>query len=63
MPGPTPPTTCRAPGGSPVAATEFGAAAAVAAERPFQTGEIRDNTALVTELNTRWDESQETFLS
>lgn len=27
-------------------------------ERPFQRGEIRDNVALVTELNTRWDESR-----
>ena len=32
--------------------------AAVATERPFQKGTIRDNTALVTELNTRWDESR-----
>jgi len=28
------------------------------AERPFQPGEIRDNVALVTELNTRWEESR-----
>lgn len=28
------------------------------AERPFQRGEIRDHVALVTELNTRWDESR-----
>ena len=27
-------------------------------ERPFQRGEIRDNVALVAELNTRWDESR-----
>ncbi len=31
---------------------------AVTTERPFQKGEIRDNTASVTELNTRWDESR-----
>jgi len=31
---------------------------AVTPERPFQRGEIRDNTATVTELNTRWDESR-----
>jgi len=29
-----------------------------AAERPFQSREIRDNVALVTELNTRWEESR-----
>ena len=28
------------------------------AERPFQRGEIRDNLALVTELDTRWEESR-----
>ena len=28
------------------------------AERPFQRGEIRDKVALVTELNTRWEESR-----
>lgn len=27
-------------------------------DRPFQPGEIHDNVALVTELNTRWDESR-----
>ena len=27
-------------------------------DRPFQPGEIRDNVARVTELNTRWDESR-----
>ena len=27
-------------------------------ERPFQRGEIRDNVARVTELNTRWEESR-----
>ena len=32
--------------------------ATVATERPFQKGEIRDNTATVTELNTHWDESR-----
>lgn len=32
--------------------------AAVPTERPFQKGQIHDNTALVTELNTRWDESR-----
>ena len=32
--------------------------AIVAAERPFQRREIRDNLALVTELNTRWEESR-----
>ena len=36
-----------------------GTAPAIApAERPFQRGEIRDHVALVTELNTRWDESR-----
>lgn len=34
------------------------AAADAPKERPFQRGEIRDNVALVTELNTRWDESR-----
>ncbi len=33
-------------------------AAAVTAERRFQKGKIHDNTALVTELNTRWDEAR-----
>lgn len=32
--------------------------ATVATKRPFQEGTIRDNTATVTELNTRWDESR-----
>jgi hypothetical protein len=27
-------------------------------DRPFQRGEIRDNVALVAELNTRWEESR-----
>lgn len=31
---------------------------APAAERPFKSGEIVDNVALVTELNTRWEESR-----
>lgn len=36
-----------------------GTAPAIAAtERPFQRGEIRDKVALVTELNTRWEESR-----
>ena len=39
--------------------TPQGKAAAVApAERPFQSGDIRDSVALVTELNTRWEESR-----
>ncbi len=28
------------------------------AERPFQPGDIRDSVAMVTELNTRWEESR-----
>ena len=32
--------------------------AAPVSERPFQRAAIRDNIALVTELNTRWDESR-----
>lgn len=32
--------------------------AIVPAERPFQPGEIHDNVAMVTELNTRWEESR-----
>ncbi len=33
-------------------------AAIAPAERPFQRGEIRDKVALVTELNSRWEESR-----